>query len=487
MLRKICFAIALILILCLIASTALADGSPSSATKNAERTATYVTVFVALIFLTSALSLVLHDKKSIMNEVKSGWLPLTIFIITAVILRILVAINYEGYGTDIACFKGWSVAAYEQGPSNFYTSGMFADYPPGYMYILYVLGWIRNIFSIDQSSALFTLIIKLPSFIAEAATAVIAYHIGKKHVGRTFGLLAGVFVMFSPAMFFNSSVWGQIDAVFVLFVVLTLIYLKKENFLLGAFFYAISMLIKPQAIMFAPVIGLVFLYAYFNKNGLKKALIGTIAGAVIFAGTIFLASLPFKGSQGAFWFIGKYIAATKTYNYASLNAFNLYALLGYNFGDMAPFTLFKLMLFGRAFDITIGLIFIILICSLVIFLQWRSRKQKPLFDLSAFLILSVFMLVHAMHERYIIPACVLLAFSYLYTRDLRTLFFACAFTFTALLGQMFTLYSDSVVAPELPTLIVSAVNAALYIVYAVLTIRKYASNKILIKTPAMHG
>ena len=81
----------------------------------------------------------------------------------------------------------------------------------------------------------------------------------------------------------------------------------------------------------------------------------------------------------------------------------------------------------------------------------------------------------------------LLVFSYLYTRDLKTLVFAIAFTFTALLGQMFTLYSDSVVAPHMPTIIISAVNTALYIAYAILTIKKYAANKILIKTPAMHG
>ncbi len=487
MLRKICFAIALILFICLIAGTALAGTAPSLATKSAEKTATYITAFIALLFIASAVFLVLHDKAALMSEIKSGWLPLALFITTAVVLRVLVALSYEGYHNDILCFKGWSVAAYEQGPANFYTSGMFADYPPGYMYVLYALGWIRNIFNIDQSSALFTLIIKLPSFIAEIVTAAIAYKIGKKHVGRTFGLLAGSLVIFNPALFFNSSVWGQIDAVFVLFILLTLIYLKKENYPLGALFYALAMLIKPQAIMFAPVIGLAFIYAYFKKGGRKKALIGTFAGAAIFAGVIFLASLPFKGGQEPFWIIGKYAAATQTYQYASLNAFNIYALLGSNFGELAPYILAKVTLFGTTINISIGLIAIILICALIIFLQWRSRSQRPLFDLSAFLILSVFMLVHAMHERYMIPVCVLLVFSYLYTRELRTLFFAAAFTFTALLGQMFTLYSDSVVAPQIPTLIISAVNTALYIVYAVMTIKKHAANKILIKTPAMHG
>ena len=487
MLKRICFAIALILVICFVAGTALAGTAPSLATKSAERTATYVTAFLALIFIAGVVFISLHDRSALMSEIKSGWLALSLIIIAALVLRVLVALNYEGYHNDIGCFKGWAVFAYEHGPSNFYTSGMFADYPPGYMYVLYVLGWIRNIFDIDQSSALFTLIIKMPSFIAETVTALIAYNIGKKHVGRTFGLLAGALIIFNPAMFFNSSVWGQIDAVFMLFILLTLIYLKKDNYLMGALFYALAMLIKPQAIMFAPVIGLVYIYAYFKKGNIKKALLGTFAGAVIFAGVIFLASLPFRGSQQPFWIIGKYAAATQTYQYASLNAFNIYALLGYNFGPLDPYILAKVNVFGASVNISVGLIAIVVICALIIFLQWRSRKQQPLFDLSAFLILSVFMLVHAMHERYIVPVCVLLIFSYLYTRDFRTLVFACAFTFTALLGQMFTLYSDSVVAPQMPTIIISSVNTALYIVYAFLTIKKHATNKILIKTPAMHG
>ena len=92
-----------------------------------------------------------------------------------------------------------------------------------------------------------------------------------------------------------------------------------------------------------------------------------------------------------------------------------------------------------------------------------------------------------MHERYILPVCILLIFSYVYTRDKATLFFAGAFTITAMLGQMFTLYSSSVVAPPIPTFIVSAVNMALYLAFAFITLRKLGSSKFLIKAPALHG
>lgn len=478
--KKICFFIIVISFLCLTAGVALADGSPSTAGKEATIIATYLTAFTALIFMLVFILLFTRDKSKFPSDKKDYWLPLMLSIIVAVAIRVAVAISFEGYASDIGCFKGWAVAAFEHGPSNFYTSGMFADYPPGYMYILYSLGWIRNVFNIESTGAIFTLIIKIPSIAAEVITAIIVYRIAKKQIGKWFAFFCSALVLFNPAMLFNSSAWGQIDAVFVLFIVLTLLYLKKENYLLGAFFFAIALLIKPQAVMFAPVVGLVYIYALFEKGHLKKAIVGILGGSVIIAGTLFLASIPFRGTQEPFWIIEKYADSVSTYNYASLNAFNLYALVGANF---APLTEPFLMLDYR----TWGFIFVVLICVIVIILSWRSRAQKPLFDLSAFLIISVYMLAHSMHERYIIPVGICLIFAYVYSRDNQTLFFACAFTITALLGQMFTLYSTSVVAPELPTLIISAANMALYLTYAFLIIRKYTSSKFLIKTPALHG
>lgn len=478
--KKIFIVIIIIAVFCLTAGTALA-APPSSATTKQTSAATLVTAFVAVIFLSAAIILAVRHKTNILSEQKSNYTSLFIFIAGAVALRVIISLTYPGYGSDMGCFKGWATAAFENGPANFYTSGMFADYPPGYMYVLWVLGFIRNIFNLDSSGSLFTLIIKTPSIIAEVITAVIVYRIGTKHIGKSFGLLCSILILFNPAMFFNSSAWGQIDAVFVLFIVLTLLYLKKENYLLGAFFYALCMLIKPQAILFAPVVGLAYLYSLFKKGTTGKAVLNILGSAAVFAGIIFAASLPFKGTQSFDWIVHKYIASTQTYDFSTLNAFNLYAMTGANF-ESSNMTFFL----GLSYE-TWGIIFIVAICITVIVLQWRTRAQRPLFDLSAFLIMSVYMLAHAMHERYIMPVPILLIFAYLFTRDSKTLFFASAFTITALLAEMFTLYSDSVVAPQLPTIIVSAVNMALYLAYAFITTRKYTSNKFLIRTPAMHG
>jgi len=62
----------------------------------------------------------------------------------ALVLRLFFAGAIEGFPSDISCFKAWSEAA----ANNFFAlydnrTEWFIDYPPGYMYILMLLGSIR--------------------------------------------------------------------------------------------------------------------------------------------------------------------------------------------------------------------------------------------------------------------------------------------------------------------------------------------------------
>jgi len=480
--KKLLAGLMLILAVCLPAAVALAEGTfkPSDASGPQTLFATALVFISGVIFLVVCILLFLRVAHGAAAEELKMWPTLLLVIALAVVMRVLTALVFTGYVTDIACFKGWAIAAYENGPANFYTSGMFADYPPGYMGVLWFLGFIRNIFNIDANGALFTLIIKAPSILAEVGTALLAYKIASERVDRTVGLLCAAAVLFNPAMFFNSSAWGQIDAVLTLFIVLALWFLIKEQYIPAAAVYALAVIFKPQAIMFAPVVGLAYVYALFKKGGLGKAIVGIFGGAVAAAAVFAVFIWPFTGTQPFDWVLKVYNDAIGYYHYATINAFNVYTLAGLNWGGIPKFTLFGL-------EIAWGTVALGLICVGIVILQWRSREQRRFFDLAAFLVISVFMLMHGMHERYMIPACVCLIFAYIYSRDPVTLCFAAGFSVYTLLNEMLTLYAQSVVAPEMPARILSAVGVAMYAVYAVVTVRKLWSRKVLIKTPAMQG
>jgi len=482
--RFIFFVIPALILILLPVQNAMAQEAfrPSYATGPQTMFATVLTVVVAALFVVVCVLLII--RKGRFEESGRIWHVFLLVILLALALRIMAALVYKGFETDIACFKGWAVGVHEHGMADFYTSGLFADYPPGYMYVLGLLGWLREVFSIETAGTLFTLIIKLPSITAEVLTALVVYRAASREIGKMFCLLCASFLLFNPALFFNSSVWGQIDNFFILFAVLTLYYLRKDNPYLGALFFAAALLIKPQAIMLAPVIGLCYLYPIFKKANFWRGAAGILGGAAIAAAVFTAGVLPFMKEKTfaytAGWIYEHYRGVIESYQFASVNAFNLFALTGGNWVQSdQPLWLLTYQ--------TWGYIFIGLSCAAVVILQWRARARMRTFDLAAFLVVSVFMLAHSMHERYILPACVFLLFAYVYTRDSTTLLYGAAFSVTALFNQMVVLYADSIFAPLMPTLAISAANVALYLGFAVHMAKRLFSGAVVIKAPAMDG
>ena len=58
----------------------------------------------------------------------------------ALALRVILATHTAGYLYDTNTFTAWAAHLAEVGPGRFYADGYFADYPPGYMYVLWAAG-----------------------------------------------------------------------------------------------------------------------------------------------------------------------------------------------------------------------------------------------------------------------------------------------------------------------------------------------------------
>ncbi|HEX9022312.1 MAG TPA: hypothetical protein VF799_00580, partial [Geobacteraceae bacterium] len=84
----------------------------------------------------------------------------------ALLLRLALAATTKGYGPDIGTFSAWAGHAAE-GLFSFYSPGYFADYPPGYIYVLWLIGKIRVILGIDFGSPAFLLLLKLPAMLSD--------------------------------------------------------------------------------------------------------------------------------------------------------------------------------------------------------------------------------------------------------------------------------------------------------------------------------
>src|SRR5579862_2486330 len=56
------------------------------------------------------------------------------------IIKILLLPWFDGYHNDIVSYESWALQMASEGPAGIYRTGYFLDYPPGYLYALWLAG-----------------------------------------------------------------------------------------------------------------------------------------------------------------------------------------------------------------------------------------------------------------------------------------------------------------------------------------------------------
>ena len=333
----------------------------------------------------------------------SGKNILLLLFLSAFLLRCICAWFYVGFTNDINCFYNWANHAYENGISGFYSSGVFSDYPPGYIYLLYVIGAIFSIFKIPYLSGACLLLLKLPAILCDMAAGILLYKTCKKICTNNQAVLFTAFYLFNPAVFINSSLWGQVDSVFTLTVILMCLFLTNKKMVPAYIAFGIGILLKPQTLVFAPVLLLGILdHVILNHFSWRNFFHNLFAGlCVIFC--MILVCMPF----GINLVIAQYTSTLASYPYVAVNAFNFWGFFGLNWIPQDQ----KLLFFSYEHWGTIIIVLIVLF-SVVLFIKTKKSANRY-FITAAFLIISMFLFSVRMHERYLFPAIILLLFAYI--------------------------------------------------------------------------
>jgi len=313
-----------------------------------------------------------------------------ILIAAAFIIRIIAAAKYPGHETDMNCFSAWASSLFENGISKFYSSDSFTDYPPGYMYILWIIGAMKTVVTDDS---MVRVLVKMPAMLCDIATGYLLYNETKKRYSDIVSLNVAGFYLLNPAVIINSAFWGQVDAVFTLFLYLMILLMTNKRLIYSYIAFAIAVFIKPQAFMFTPIVAYAIIEQLFldKEKRNSKIIIKHIMSFVGSFAVIFLLMIPF----GVKNVIAQYIATLDSYQYFTVNAFNMWGAFGQNWKGLT------------AGGNVIGYIFLALIVAGSAVIFFKSKNESKYYFSAGFITFMTYMLSVKMHERYVFTGMIM--------------------------------------------------------------------------------
>ena len=346
-------------------------------------------------------------------------------------LRLALATATPGYVYDISCFTAWGDKLLAAGPANFYAADYFADYPPGYLYLLWAAAALRQLLGIAADSGLSRLILAVVPAACDCGCAALIWQAGARHLPDAAARRRlTLFAAFSPLLLFATGVWGQVDAALTLPLLACFALLEQKRWLPAALLYGVALAVKPQALLAGPVLAICFLAgiaAAPGRAGKLRAAGRTLAGAALALLPALLAGLPFFGLGGLLpGLLAKYLDTAGGYPYATVNAFNWFAALGGNWAAQES------ALLGPLSWQALGTAHILLLTAALAAAGWAGVRRgafSPVL-LAAGYLAGVFTFAHNMHERYLIPAVVLVLWAAARWNDRRLLGAAAGMTLT---------------------------------------------------------
>lgn len=330
-------------------------------------------------------------------------------------LILVVIVNFsllflKGYSQDLGYWQDWV----RQLSNNGY-DGFNGNYPPVYIHWLYLVGKFYSFTAIPlEHNDLLKFFTQIPVTIFHCILTIIIFR-QLRQANPPLSLLHVVMTLtvFNPAILVNGPIWGQIDLIPAVMVYSSLIAASSWRYAhLAIPLFALALLTKFQTIAFAPVFGFLF----FNKvrHHTLGILIAILLGVLIFMPSII---------AGHFWqsFRQAYIDTLGQYPMTTFNAANLWILLT---GNTTPD---NILLFGTSQDSPLAKVFmakhfgmfLFSIASLFIFTHgiyfliknknYTGSNQLLSYSLFAATIcaLAFFVLLPAMHERYLFPATIM--------------------------------------------------------------------------------
>ncbi|WIM40679.1 hypothetical protein PO903_07340 [Paenibacillus sp. PK4536] len=327
------------------------------------------------------------------------WLLFLLLLSVGLGLRLWLGSRYAGFMSDQNLFVQWMNALRQYGLGTVYIHDPNINYPP--LFLLFMQGYAAFLHGFGITIQAGQLSFKSLLIVLDlvAGIAVFGWSLGKEKAIVRWGLLC-LFVL-NPALIVNSSIWGQVDILNGMLMAGALLTFLASPILSGILFF-LALLTKLQAIVIAPVFGLYLLKSLWQRN--IKPLIHMTIGAVIPVIGVAIYFASYGGLQAMLK--SAYMSAVGLYTQVTLNALNIWF---YVVGTV-PTTSDTAKLWNIISLRNLGFILLLLAVIYTGIYLWKCRTITTaiLLKAGAWISFAFFMLPTEIHERYSIPALILI-------------------------------------------------------------------------------
>ena len=320
-------------------------------------------------------------------------------ILFLIFLLAVIFLPKGGLQGDYEYYIRWIDWMRESGLANIYAM-QEVNYFPIFLYILYFLSVvIRDLVVLAANIYLVKIFILAFDF---AAIFLVGNLLKKLNKSPFLSFL----ILFNPAFFFNSLLWGQIEALYIFFIAAAFLAVIYKHTNLSVFCYVLAFYSKLQAIIFLPGLVLLLLPFYLRN---RKLLLQTF-GVAVATNVVLLLPFVLNGSLNQMY--ANVFSSIDMFAVLSNNAFNFWILFLGPFEAGSPDSAKLLFLSFKQWGMLLFALssFIILLPLLIRLLKKEKIAQKLaagfislVFLINGLISLVFFFFNTQMHERYLQP------------------------------------------------------------------------------------
>ncbi|SMB80487.1 hypothetical protein SAMN00120144_4331 [Hymenobacter roseosalivarius DSM 11622] len=359
--------------------------------------------------------------------VKEYYKPAIVY--TAWFGLVLFLMPRQSHFLDMPTFARWAVYSFECGLGNIYQLEE-VNYLPFYPYLLHLYGQLAGSVAVIYSKIYWLKAITLLFDFIGAIVAVSFVQGTKKQFALSFWLLLNI------AYLYNTLIWGQVDSIYTCFTFIAAALALRKQPIGSLVFYVLALNTKTQAIVFLPVLLLLWLPLWLQSaRVLPLALLAAV-------GLQFVLLIPFiwLGEQNYLMtMLSNHTSTLFYFDVISWDSYNFWHLLAENHpathrNDMLmvaglTYRSWGLLLFCLSSAVVLLPLFILTVRNLFFRVQALRVEPSLVFLTCALVTICLCYFKTEMHSRYWHPAILFLA-AYGFVSKRYALLFICSVAYT---------------------------------------------------------